>query len=60
MGLLYLGQDMGVSVWAGSIWVRIELWRYGLDVSSSRYGYVDIGCLYLRQDMIVSVWADCM
>jgi hypothetical protein len=36
MGSLYLGQDMGVRVWAGSIYVQI--------------GYEDRGWLYLGQD----------
>jgi hypothetical protein len=35
MGLLYLSQDMGVSVWADCIYVRIGVCVYGLAVSTS-------------------------
>jgi hypothetical protein len=35
MGLLYLGQDKGVSVWASCIYVRISVSVYGLAVSVS-------------------------
>jgi hypothetical protein len=43
MGSLYLGQDRGV--------------RYGLAVSRTGCGNVDMGWLYLGQDMSVSVCA---
>jgi hypothetical protein len=60
MGWLYLGQDSGMRIWAGCIWVRIGVCGYGPAVSRSGYGCEDMGWLYLGQDMGVSVWAGCI
>jgi hypothetical protein len=55
MGWLYLGQDMGVSVWAGSIYVRIGECGYGQVVCRSGWECEGLGWLYLDKVMGVSV-----
>jgi hypothetical protein len=60
VGCLYVGQDLGVSVWAGCNSVRNSGVRIWLAVSRSGYEYLVKGCLYLGQDMGVSVWVGCI
>jgi hypothetical protein len=59
-GWLYLGQNRGMNIWAGCIWVRIRVCGYGLVVSRSGYGCESMAWLVLGQDMGVSLWASCI
>jgi hypothetical protein len=60
MGRMYLGQDTGMSIWAGCIYVRIGICGYGLSVSRSGYGSECMGWLYLGQYMGAIVGAGCI
>jgi hypothetical protein len=56
---MYLGQDTGMSIWAGCIYIRIGVCGYGLSVSRPGYESECIGCLYLGQDRSMWIWAGC-
>jgi hypothetical protein len=60
MGWLYLGQDRGMGIRAGCIWVRIGVCGYGPAVSRLEYVCEDMGWLYLGQDIGVFIWAGCI
>jgi hypothetical protein len=60
MGMMYLGQDMGVSEWAGCIYVKIGERGYGLVVSRSGYMCECRGWLFLGQDRGMMTWAGCI
>jgi hypothetical protein len=52
---MYLGQNTGMSIWAGSIYVRIQVCGYELSVSRSGCGSKCLGCLYLGQDRSMKI-----
>jgi hypothetical protein len=60
MWRMYVGKDMGVSVWAGCIWVSMEVLGNGHAVSRSGYVCEGMGLLYIGQDRRMSIWADCI
>jgi hypothetical protein len=54
---MYLGQDTGMIIWAGCIYVRIGVCGYGLCVSRRGYECECMGWLYLGQDRRIRIWA---